>query len=63
MALKLKKSFPPWLLNTGRRSLDRNMESRAERSWMMRQIREDQTWKQARIPAGAAMCETRDFGY
>ena len=28
----------------------------------MRQIREVQTWKQGRGPAGAVMCETRDLG-
>ena len=28
----------------------------------MRQIREVQTWKQVRGPAGAVMCETRDLG-
>ena len=30
-------------------------------AWM-RQIREVQTWKQVRGPAGAVMCETRDLG-
>ena len=30
-------------------------------AWMMR-IREVQTWKQVRGPAGALMCETRDLG-
>ena len=28
----------------------------------MRQIREVQTWKQVRGPAGAVVCETRDLG-
>ena len=36
------------------------MELRAD-AWM-RQIREVQTWKQVRGPAGAVMCETRDLG-
>ena len=30
-------------------------------AWM-RQIREVQTWKQVRVPAGAVVCETRDLG-
>ena len=30
-------------------------------AWM-RQIREVQTWKQERGPAGAVMCETHDLG-
>ena len=30
-------------------------------AWM-RQIHEEQTWKQVRGPAGAVMCETRDLG-
>ena len=30
-------------------------------AWM-RQVREVQTWKQVREPAGAVMCETRDLG-
>ena len=32
-----------------------------EEAWM-RQIRDVQTWKQVRGPAGAVMCETRDLG-
>ena len=43
----------------GRRSLDWQTESRAKKAWM-RQIREVQTWKQVRGPAGAVICETRD---
>ena len=31
-------------------------------SWM-RQIREVQTWKQLRGPAGTGMCETSDVGF
>ena len=28
----------------------------------MKQVREVQTWRQVRGPAGAVMCETRDLG-
>ena len=40
---------------------DKKMESRAKEA-RMRQIREVQTWKQVRGPAGAVMCETLDLG-
>ena len=36
--------------------------SREQKEAWMRQIREVQTWKQVRGPAGAVMCETRDLG-
>ena len=31
-------------------------------AWM-KKVREVQTWRQVRGPAGAVMCQTRDFGY
>ena len=37
--------------------------SREQKEAWMRQIREVQTWKQVRGPAGAVMCETRDLGF
>ena len=37
--------------------------SRKQKEAWMRQIREVQTWKQVRGPAGAVMCETRDSGH
>ena len=61
MALKLKKSFPPWLLNTGQKEFGQENGVELKEAWM-RQIREVQTWKQVRGPAGAVMCETRDLG-
>ena len=36
--------------------------SHEQKEAWMRQIREVQTWKQVRGPAGAVMCETRDLG-
>ena len=36
--------------------------SHEQKEAWMRQIREVQTWKQVRGPAGAAMCENRDLG-
>ena len=39
----------------------RKVSHEQKEAWM-RQIREVQTWKQVRGPAGAVMCETRDLG-
>ena len=49
-ALKFRRSSPPW------------PSYREQKEAWMRQIREVQTWKQVRGPAGAVMCETRDLG-
>ena len=58
----LKKSFPPWLFNSGQKEfgLENGVASKKE-AWM-RQIQEVQTWQQVRGPAGAVMCETRNLG-
>ena len=37
--------------------------SHVQKEAWMRQIREVQTWKQVRGPAGAVMCETRDLNF
>ena len=36
---------------------------REQREAWIKQIQEVQSWRQARDPAGAVMCETRDLGF
>ena len=53
----MKKNFPRWPLWFGRKVVGWAEEQKE--AWR-KQIFEDQTWRQIRGFAGAAMCETRD---
>ena len=60
--LRLRKISLFWPRSIGQKEFGRENGNQEQRESWMKQVREVQTWRQARGLAGAVMCETRDLG-
>ena len=62
ICMEVEEEVSTGLLSFGQKEFGLENGWKGKKEAWMRQIREVQTWKQVRGPAGAVMCEIRDLG-